>query len=560
MVFGLVFFVANVKAESSLGGYEVENYEVEIVVNEDSSFEVEERISVNFLEPRHGIYRFIPIKYKDDNKFQHNFRFTLISVEDGDGNEHNVAEKGKQDGDYMIKIGNPNVTFEGQEEYVIKYEVQNGFRFFNDHSELFWNPIGTQWDVPIKNASVRIFAPEGVDFRNYEQNFVCYTGSFGSKEQDCTGGFIGTSELLISADRTLGAGEGLTVAVKFLPEDIKESSFMTMLLWFLVDNFGFLLPIIVLIVMYLLWLKKGKEINLKKTVIVQYDAPDDLTPGEMGYLLKEKYNSKMIAADIIDLAVKGYVEIIESKKTFGKKYEIKKKKKDIEENLTEHQKEIILSLFSGRDGVVDLSKKNNDLYAMVTRLQKKIKKQIKARGYFYGGIWNKKSFYLGTITPLLFFAVLFGGSFKRVDIIIGLFISGFFIIIFGIFMSKKTKEGAEASWHAKGFREYVNTAERYRVKFQEEEDLFEKFLPYAMVFGLADKWSKAFDGILKENPNWYHGSGGVNTFSPASFGSFANGFSSQTNSSFTPPSSSSSGFSGGGSSGGGGGGGGGGSW
>ena len=128
-------------------------------------------------------------------------------------------------------------------------------------------------------------------------------------------------------------------------------------------------------------------------------------------------------------------------------------------------------------------------------------------------------------------------------------------------MGKKTRKGMESYWHALGFKEYIKTAERYRVKFQEQQNLFEKFLPYAMVFGLADKWAKAFEGIIKESPDWYD-SANNNVFTPIILANSLGNLSSQTSAVSSPPSSSSSssGFGGGGFSGGGGGGGGGGSW
>lgn len=576
--FCLIFLIDNARAQTqSLGGYVVESFDVGIVINEDSSFDVEEKISVFFTEPRHGIFRYIPIKYKDDNGFQHNLRLKLISVVDKNGVAHNVAEKGKQSGNFMIKIGDPNKTISGFEEYAIRYRIENGFRFFDDHSEFFWNPIGTEWDVPINKATVKITFPENVNLRDYEKNFVCYTGPFDSKEQNCSGRFVNSNQVFVSANDVLNSREGLTVAVSLLPDDMQKPSAMTFIGWFFMDNFGFLIPVVVFAIMFCFWWKKGKEINLNKTIIVQYDPPDNLTPGEMGYLLKERYDAEIIAADIVDLAVKGFVEIIESKKFLGKKYELRLKKMDDNKtfleyqnellkaslseredrnivNLSEHQEELLASLFPQGKSVIDLSKSNN-FHTVVPRLQKKVKKQIKKMGYFFNDIWNKGGTYLVIFITFGFLVFATGVFLSRLDFVFGAISSGIIVFIFSFIMSKKTIKGAEALWHVKGFREYIKTAERYRIKFQEDENLFEKFLPYAMVFGLADKWSKAFDGILKENPDWYHGTGGSSTFNALTIGSFADSFSSQTSSSFAPPSSSSSGFSsGGGFSGGGGGG------
>ena len=110
-----------------------------------------------------------------------------------------------------------------------------------------------------------------------------------------------------------------------------------------------------------------------------------------------------------------------------------------------------------------------------------------------------------------------------------------------------------------GFRTYIDTAEAQEARFQERENIFSKYLPYAIVFGLTEKWAKAFAGLSEEMPQagWYVGS------RPFAYNTFASSIDHFTVSSSgtiasTPGGSGGSGF--GGSSGGGGGGGGGGSW
>lgn len=126
-------------------------------------------------------------------------------------------------------------------------------------------------------------------------------------------------------------------------------------------------------------------------------------------------------------------------------------------------------------------------------------------------------------------------------------------------MPKKTKEGVILKEKSLGLKEFLYRADRYKLKWQEKEEIFEKFLPYAMVFGVVDQWAKNFKNIYTDSPDWYVGN--INTFSAIYIASEMSHFSSSASSSYSPPASSgSSGFGGGGSSGGGFGGGGGGSW
>ena len=106
----------------------------------------------------------------------------------------------------------------------------------------------------------------------------------------------------------------------------------------------------------------------------------------------------------------------------------------------------------------------------------------------------------------------------------------------------------------------MDAAETHMARWAEEENVFSRFLPYAIVFGLTEKWARAFAqlGQLPPTP-WYVG---ARPFSTYGFVSSVDNFavSSAGTLSSRPAASGSSGLGGGGFSGGGGGGGGGGSW
>jgi uncharacterized membrane protein len=120
-----------------------------------------------------------------------------------------------------------------------------------------------------------------------------------------------------------------------------------------------------------------------------------------------------------------------------------------------------------------------------------------------------------------------------------------------------------------GFRKYLTTAEADQLRFEEGEDIFSKYLPWAIIFGIADRWQQLCkqlvdDGRLTPDPGWYVGPSYYDS------GWSANLVTNTVTSTFSEPATpstssgdgggSSSGFSSSSSSGGGGGGGGGGSW
>jgi uncharacterized membrane protein YgcG len=138
------------------------------------------------------------------------------------------------------------------------------------------------------------------------------------------------------------------------------------------------------------------------------------------------------------------------------------------------------------------------------------------------------------------------------------------MIFFSQYMSARTIEGARAREATLGFKEFLGRVEieRYK-KMITSPEMFERYLPYAIAFGVETTWAGAFEGIYRTPPEWY--TGGTGTFSASAFGyqisdmslSAANTMSSMPPSTGRGLSSSGSGSGGGGSSGGGSGGGGG---
>lgn len=141
-------------------------------------------------------------------------------------------------------------------------------------------------------------------------------------------------------------------------------------------------------------------------------------------------------------------------------------------------------------------------------------------------------------------------------------------------MQRDTPYRIELMSRLLGFREFINTAEVPMLKAMVDENpnYFYDVLPYAIVFGLSDKWCKHFEEIDFEPPSWYYAEYGIAIAELMEAGGvvadmltdrFDKVISRQIESSSISPSSGSGGSSGGGGggySGGGGGGGGGGSW
>jgi uncharacterized membrane protein len=166
-------------------------------------------------------------------------------------------------------------------------------------------------------------------------------------------------------------------------------------------------------------------------------------------------------------------------------------------------------------------------------------------------------FFLGTVVPAAVRPIP-GVPISGTGILAGgLFVSGLIVRALGKRMASRTAEGTAVLTQSLGFKQYLVTAEANQIRFEEAQDIFSRYLPYAIVFGVADKWAKTFDevaaaaaaaGVTIAPPIWYVGpSWGTGGFFDG-IATGADSFSTQAAGTFisTPGSSGTSVFDGGG--------------
>ena len=155
-----------------------------------------------------------------------------------------------------------------------------------------------------------------------------------------------------------------------------------------------------------------------------------------------------------------------------------------------------------------------------------------------------------------FLGSAFGGALIGIPFVAG----GFSLALLSPTMPRRTAPGSALYRRCLGFRLHDDGGKE-RQAFAGRANLFEEYLPYAIVYGCVKNWAKAFEGLGLERraSGWYIGS---NIFAATQFGESVRDFSSSVSGvmAATPGGSGGSGCGGGGGSGGGGGGGGGGSW
>ena len=235
--------------------------------------------------------------------------------------------------------------------------------------------------------------------------------------------------------------------------------------------------------------------------------------------------------------------------------------------LAEHERRVLNGVFDGDEKTKKLSDLEDEFYSSLPGIRDGIFDRLKDHGFYHArpdkvrAKWVAGAVVFGAIVGIGGSAIGAAWQLSPAAIVVAAVLSGLILLLFGLFMPARSVKGARALEQARGFEEFLRRVEEERYKrLITSPEMFDRFLPFAMAFGVEKKWAKAFEDIYTQPPTWYSGTGPVTSFNASHFSSRLADFSGKASStmSSSPRSSSGSGFSGGSSGGGGGGGGGGG--
>lgn len=498
--------------------FAVQSFHSDISIHKDSSYTVKETIEVDFRdEQKRGIIRDIPVRTRDRYNQKRSLRVNVKGVTNGLGGRWDY--KVYREGDYLnIRIGNPDVYISGPQTYVITYTVANGMLYLDHHDELYWNVTGDNWPEGILSASAKVILPE--DMPEDQLQAISFVGGYGSREQG--GVVLSGNGASYTSPRQLGLREGMTVALGWPKGLVEPPSTTTRVLWFMQDNYFVFFPFIFLFVFITAYHKLGKDPDVGLSEVVRYEPPDQLRPGEIGTLVDQKADTVDITSSIIDLAARGYLTIEEQPKGFlgGKGFTFTKVEgagaTDYRGGLNDYETKLMNGLFL-KGATVSMDDLENSFYSTARTIAINLYDSLMKRNYFTAHPETIRNAYAGiggTLAVGGFFAgvvalsesgSLMGFPFPPLA---GLAIAlcGVITLAFAPLMPKRTALGRKAYVELKGFEEYLRRAEIEDLEYQEKRGLFEKFLPYAIAFGVSHQWARAFSDVYQEPPNWYRSS------------------------------------------------------
>ncbi len=577
-ILGLLFFVIAPTAGTARAddGWVINNFDVRLDIAKSGKVDVTETIVARFDEPKHGIFREMPVLY-DVNGHVFDLRVKMKSIEDGAGGKRNF-DSTYHDNLAVFKIGDAGSTLTGMQTYVLRYEVDRSILWEGEHAVLRWNATGTEWRVPIESATVTVGLPQPLDDSHVQ--YDAWTGRYGAKQKDFSKSRVDDRTLKFVTKR-LAAGEGITVEVA-MPEDaLSRPSRLRRILYWLQDNLIYGLIPLGLLTCIGVWYRGGRDRPGRGAIVVNYTPPEGLGPAEVGTLSDESVDLRDISSIMIDLAVRGFLTIEEVKSPtafWGSSTDyLFRKNKPLPPRGLKHYETLLYKKLLGDRESVKLSDMKNQMFEVLPKIKLDLYHSLDAQGYFDGkpDSVRTKSFFLGLLAAALAIVVAVGiqmimiGRVFPVPVVITAIALVIFVVRTSQMMPRRTTKGRIAWEQIRGLEEYITRAEVDDLKDQEKQGVFERLLPYATALNLTTRWANAFEGLYKEPPDWYRPAHQGDYFSMQMFGSSIDRsviamnqtLPSQPRSEGSGSSGwSGGGFSGGGSSGGGFGGGGGGSW
>ncbi len=584
---GMLALGAAVPANADTNDFSFESFTGDYDLGRDaqgySTLRVKETLVALFpaTDQNHGILRDIPT-YDYTTRVDSDFH--LVSVTDGSGTKVPV-QTSTENGITELRIGSADSYAHGRTTYVIEYTERYAARYFSDtdDDEFYWDINGSAWAQQFGTVTAHVHLADGLASK-LNGGTSCYPPP-GS--QPCT--LERSSDGFTTTISDVSPYSTLTLAIGFRPHTFTAAPTtddawqVRVLPWVLL---GILLAVVLAIVACRLFV--WRDARGTGIIVPQYVAPEDLGVWQAAYLLHR--GNTGLPASIVNFAVQDAAKLIEDDKAApDQRYRLELVKADALPNADDQR--VLTKLMDGKDSLV-LDTGDEALGDRIASLSAEEQATIRTQKYTAGARGP-----VSVILRLVTLAALAGGVYaffwaSSNDAGSGLFplqllvlaIGGVLALRFAGAPVRLTAKGTAAREQLLGLQLYLKLAEADRLKMlqsptgaeRERIDptdesavvkLYEKLLPWAMVWGIEAQWAKVLGAHYATTPVATTNLNFAGTAFLLDLGAFSHSMQ-PTSFSTTPPVASSSSFSGssfggsfgGGFSGGGGGGGGGGGW
>jgi uncharacterized membrane protein YgcG len=489
-----------------------ERYDVDITVTKEGDLLVEERQSITFTSGSfHYGYRTIPMDKTDGIVNVEVWEGGTQFLPSSSGSEYTF--RANEEGNELIVYWYFPYTSNSSHTYTFRYTVKGGVKINEEEGDsIFWKAIPPDHSFPIRNSRVTVRFPSGVDLGD----IVSYGASAEATVEGDTVTFVASRQIPAGQEMEIGIafGPGLVTADK--PDwQAHEETAGTLNL--VLGVLGFLLLVGGLLGVLLLWYLRGRDPEVGLVAEYLSEPPSDVPPGVAGTLVDERADMQDVIATLVDLARRGYLEMVETQASRGlfglgsaSEFTFRRTEKSWDGLLSFER--TLLDKILGRRTERDLSDLKNKFYTAIPQIRKGLYKQTVENQFFRTDPDTVRGRFAGLGIGLLvltagigFLAVaaLSDAAGGVICPFVGVGVAAVALIIVGQAMPVKTRKGSEEAAKWKAFKRYLQDIERY-AKLEEATDQFDRYLPYAIAFGVERTWINKFASVpATPVPIWY---------------------------------------------------------
>lgn len=402
----------------------------------------------------------------------------------------------------------------------LAYTVKGAVRIYDSGDKLQWMAIDNQRDFPIQAASVQVILPEGASFLDIDSAGVPAAWQQANDGRSVT----------YVAERSMSPSDTFEIGVEFthgaIPArppnwqgDFDQAEYYERNVgpWL---NLGLgVLAVLVAIggplLVYLLWYVRGRDPEVGPTPEYVTEPPDDTPPGVLGTLVDERVDMQDILATIVDLARRGYLKIEEIEKPgllgFGSQDFVFRKGDGAGSDLRPYERNILRGIFTGNRTERELSSLRNKFYTKLPKIKSEMYEELVRRDLFKSNpdttrnLWRGLAIGAAIVVGIGFFFAAplseYAGAVMCLPLAFGAAAVSLFVA--ANYMPAKTRKGAESAARWQAFREYLDRIEKVS-DLDQASELFERFLPYAIAFGMNQTWVRKFSTLTDTPaPGWY---------------------------------------------------------
>ena len=302
----MIFFL-NV---SSLIAETIKKYDVSIQINKNGTLTINETIDYDFGDKldKHGIIRRIPLRSKKSGIDIYKSHVKMNSVKRN--GEPEKYETVKSSGEIAYKIGSEDKYVDsGVSKYEFNYTMYNALFEKDGIYQVYFNPIGQFWKVPIESGDVIIsFENNQPIGENEIQQLKVFTGKYGETGENYT--IVQKSGIIkIKTNEVLEPLNGMTFRLNLKTDKINPTWLDKLkVLYYAVPlvAVGSVVILVLFIYGFVTWLL-FRPVSLRKAIVPEFNIPKDISAMYAGYIKGVKNPKEILTIGMLSLLSKGYV-------------------------------------------------------------------------------------------------------------------------------------------------------------------------------------------------------------------------------------------------------------